>query len=199
MKKELNKKIKKLCDDMGTAAAAEKLPELTEQLDHTFDQCVEAGMSELDAYREVLRNVDKIQEMLDSLPVTEKEKKKKDRKLGSKTLKRNLDAVSACMWLCTVAAYFLISFRFGRWHLTWLIFLWSTIGQILLDMVQKYNDGTPLKKVFHKEFPGILWVGTVILYFLISFRFGGWALTWLIFIAATVFQIIFDAVTGGDD
>ena len=198
MKKELNKKIKKLCDEVGTAAAAEKLPELTEQLDHTFDQCVAAGMTELDAYREVLRDVDKIQAMLDALPMTEKEKEKKEKKLGGKWLKKKLESVSACMWLSTVAAYFLISFRFGHWHLTWLIFLWTTIGQILLDMAEQVNKGKTMKKVLHDEFPGIFWVGLVMLYLLVSFRFGGWALTWLMFIAGAIFQIIFSAATGGD-
>lgn len=199
VKRELNKKIKEMCDDVGTAAAAQKCPELTEQLDHTFDQCVAAGMSELDAYREVLRNVDKIQEMLDALPVTEKEQQKKARKLGSKTLKRYLDAASACMWIGTVVGYILYSFRTGRWSSSWLIFLWVTIGQILMDMVQKYNDGESLKEVFRKELPGVFWVGVVMLYFMVSFRFGGWALTWLIFLAAVIVQIIFDAAMGGKD
>ena len=68
MKDELNKKIRELCNSAGSSAACAMAPVLTEDLDRKYDERVAAGMSELDAYRDVLRSVDRIEAMLRALP-----------------------------------------------------------------------------------------------------------------------------------
>jgi uncharacterized membrane protein len=196
MKKELMKKLKSMCEEIGTAAAAEKIDELADEVSAAFDRKVSEGQSELDAYRELLADVDRIREMLASLPETEAETEAKERKKSAKKMNALLDSIETCMWLLTVAAYFAISFLFGHWHMTWLIFLSSAIGSVLFDMLRKYNRGVPFEKVMHEEFSGVLWLGIVILYFLYSFTVGGWAwsYSWLIFILGAVIEVIRDGL-----
>jgi len=187
MKNELKKTIRQLCDEVGTAAAEKERDSLTDNLTDEYDKRVKAGMAELDAYRDVLKNIDKIREMLESLPETEEDTRWKAKETGRKNLERILGKISACMWLCTVIVFFLITFA-GWAHLSWLIFLWSSIGQILLDMVKKYNRGKPLKKILKSGCTAILWLFIVIFYFVISFASGAWHLTWLIFLVGALIQ-----------
>ncbi|MGN1345785.1 MAG: hypothetical protein ACI4V1_03310 [Eubacteriales bacterium] len=196
MKKELKKKIASICEEIGTAAAAEQIDKLAERVDEEFERRVAEGKSELEAYREILSNVDKIREMLESLPKTEEENEKKKREKNAKKVKAVLDSIEGCMWLLTVVAYFVISFTFGHWHMTWLIFLSSAIGSILLDMLRKYNRGVPLEKVMDQELSGVLWLAIVIIYFLYSFTVGGmaWSYSWLIFILGAVIEVIRDGI-----
>lgn len=188
MKNELKKTIRQLCDEVGTAAAEKERDSLTDNLTEEYDKRVKAGMAELDAYRDVLKNIDKIREMLESLPETEEDTRWKAKETGRKNLERILGKISACMWISTVIVYFLVSFASGAWHLTWLVFLWSTIGQILLGMVKKYNRGKPMKKVLKSGGSAILWLLITILYFVISFVGGAWHLTWLIFLVGALIQ-----------
>ena len=196
MKKQLRKKLEQIWAEVETEAAAERLDELTEQVDAEFERRVAEGQSELDAYRELLGDVNKIREMLESLPETDEEAERKEREKNAGKMNALLDSVEAAMWLLTVVAYFAVSFLFGHWHLTWLIFLSSAIGSVIFDMLRKYNRGKPLAKVFDEEFSGVLWLGIVIIYFLFSFTVGGWAwaYSWLIFILGAVIEVIRDGI-----
>lgn len=194
MKNELNRKIRKLCDSAGSAAAAAKYDELTKQMNADYDARIKAGMSEIDAYRDVLRDVDKIQELLNSLPKTEEDDERISLQKSYKWLSKNLSRISGCMWIATAIVYLLFSMTYGGWKITWLIFLWTTIGQIVLNMVKKYNRGVKLKKVLKGGLSGILWVAVTILYFLFSMIVGYWHLSWLIFPFTVILQIILNAL-----
>jgi len=196
MKKELKKKIESMCGEIGTAAAAEKIDELTGKIDAEFERRVAEGQSELDAYRELLSDVDRIRAMLAELPETDEESERKERAKNARKINAMLGSIEAAMWLLTVVAYFAISFLFGHWHMTWLIFLSSSIGSVLFDMLRKYNKGVPFEKVMEQEFSGVLWLGIVIVYFLYSFTVGGWAwsYSWLIFILGAVVEVILDGI-----
>ena len=193
MKKELNKKIIEICEEAGTSAAAAKCGEIMDELDRDYDSRIAAGMTELDAYREVMKRIDEIKSLVDSLPDDEpSEDEKKDRAKGLKTLEKLLDKTSTVMWLATVLLYFFISFGSMKWHITWVIFLLSSAAQVLLDMIKDLNTGKKSrKKVIRDGASAILWLLTVVLYFIISFASGKWALTWLIFVVAAIVQKLF--------
>ena len=192
MKKELKKKIASICEEIGTAAAAEKIDELAGQADAEFERRVAEGESELDAYRQILANTDKIREMLEALPKTIEEEEQEERRQNAKKINALLGTIEAAMWILTPAAYFAVSLLFGHWHLTWLMFLSSAIGSVLFDMLRKCNKGMPFEEVMHRKFSGVLWPGLVILYFLYSFTVGGWAwaYSWLIFPLGAVVEVI---------
>lgn len=192
MKKELKKKLESMCGEIGTAAAAEKLDEMVGKISTEFDRKVAEGQSELDAYRELLSDVEKIKAMLAELPETEEEADEKELQKNAKKVNAMLDTLETCMWLLTPVAYLAVSFLFGHWHMTWLMFLSSAIGSVLFDMLRKCNKGIPFEKVMHQEFSGVLWLGIVIAYFLYSFTVGGWAwaYSWLIFPLGAVVEVI---------
>lgn len=197
MKEQLKKRVQKICDDVGTQAAAEKADELAEGVCREYDKRIASGMAELDVYREMLRDLDKIEELVQSLPETEAEAEGKQKRLSQNAWKKKLSAIqgriNGLWWLLTVIFYFWFSFTFGNWHLTWLMFLSSAIGSIVIGMVFDFNRGVPKKKIY-KKLHGILWIAVVIAYFLISFTFGKWHLTWLIFIMGAVIDMIMDLV-----
>ena len=65
-----------------------------------------------------------------------------------------------------------------------------------MNMVKKYNRGTPLKKVLRGGISNMMWLAIVIAYFFISFVFGGWSYTWLIFIFGAFAGKIIDIFFG---
>ncbi|MDR3050204.1 MAG: permease prefix domain 1-containing protein [Oscillospiraceae bacterium] len=48
--------------------------------------------------------------------------------------KRIRGSLSSILWLLTTALYFIISFTFGNWHISWIIFLIAPIVQQLLNL-----------------------------------------------------------------
>ena len=220
MKDELNKKIRELCDEAGSASAAAMAPRLITDLDGEYDKRVRAGMSELDAYRDVLRSVDRIRAMLSALPKDEgserasrsagfpesgaedtedgwdPEEDFSRRAAGMKKLKFYVEKASSLLWVGTTLVYFLWSLAFGGWRYTWLIFLWAAAGQVVLSAAEDYNKRLNLKKTLLDTFSGCLWIEAVIFFFLAGFGLGLWRFSWLIFLAATIAQILLSAVLG---
>lgn len=196
MKRELHRKIESICNEIGTSAASAACEDIVHDLESEYDKRVSVGMSELDAYRDVLKNIDEIKKKLDSLPKTDAETAEKAAKESLKNLKNILGKVSTIMWLSIVILFFYASFTSGNWHISWLIFLWGSICQNVLDMVINYNKGKPLKKVLRSGLSSILWLLTVIAYFLISFASGAWATTWLIFIFGAILQTVLGWIIG---
>ena len=197
MKKQLEKKLRRVCESAGSRAAAEKFDQLSHSIETEYDKRVSAGMSELDAYREMLRDIDAIEELLRDMPKTEEEQSLEEEKKARRSWNKKLNAIEGSVqgvwWLLTVIAYFLFSIVTGLWQLSWLMFPSAAIGSIIISMLFKYNKGAPKKRVLN-GLHGILWLGIVIGYFLISFASGLWHLTWLLFIVGSVIEIILDAV-----
>ncbi len=197
MKDQLTKKVRKVCERVGTSAALAKADEYAKAMEAEYDRRVASGMAELDAYKEFLGDLDKMEDLLRTLPETEEEAAAKGEAIARKEWNKKLSAIqgkiNGIWWLLTVIFYLWFSFTFGRWHLTWLMFLSSSIGSILIDMLFDYNRGVPKKKVYGKLHE-IFWLAVVIAYFLISFTFGKWHLTWLIFVLGVVVEGIVDLV-----
>lgn len=190
MKEEIYRKLKELSDEAGSAAAAEYCGELAEKLGDAYDKRVSAGMSELDAYRAVLANIDEIEKTIKSLEKTEQEVSAKEFARGRKESFKAFGKINTALWLLVVIVYILFSMRFGRWQYTWLIFIWASMGQVIMDMVKDYNKGKPLDRVMRSGFSGCLWLGVTILYFIFSFATGAWATSWVIFLAAAIIQTL---------
>ncbi len=196
MKRELGRKIKAICDEIGTLAASEACQDIINDLETEYDKRVAVGMSELDAYRDVLKNIDEIKKILEALPKLGKETAEADSKAGLKNLKSILGKVSTIMWLAIVIIFFLFSFTTGMWHISWLIFLWGSICQTVLDMVVKYNKGKSLRSVLKSGLSSIMWLVIVIVYFIGSFATGAWQISWLIFVFGALVQTVIGWIFG---
>ncbi len=199
MKKQLKKEIGKLYEEFDnvSAAYAPKV-DTVKEMSEDFDNMVESGMTELEAYQALYKDIERMRVVLERLPLTGQEKAeeadRRERGKFYKWLKKLRGNMEKIQWLLITMLYFLISFRFGHWHLTWLLFLGGFMGSILLDMLMKYNHGVPLRKQ-KGSWSALLWLATVILYFFISFTFGHWHLTWMLFLVAPILQIFI----GGND
>lgn len=195
MKKEIRRKIEAISDKVGTLAAEAEAERIIEDLESEYDSKVASGQSELEAYRSILVNVQAIEELLRSMPQTEEEISREERRASRKAGMKALDTVSTVMWLVTVIAYFIVSFAFSNWHVSWLIFIYASIVQAIIDMVKQYNKGKKLRAVLHDGLTAIFWMAVVIVYFIVSFALSNWHISWLIFVAATIVQVIIDAIT----
>ncbi len=188
MKKEIEKRVAALCNEAGTKAAAEAQAGIAARLCGEYDQLMDNGADEITAYREILEKLDKVREEIDRLPRTEEEAKAEGKRRRYRSLGTLMLEISFIIWALALTSYFYISFRYGYWHLTWLLFLWALCGQTILEMISKYNKGRPVPQILRIGLTVLLWLIVLITYFLVSFFTGAWHLTWIIFIVGGLIQ-----------
>ena len=75
MKKQLKKEIGKLYEEFDNVSAqyAPKV-DTVEEMSEDFDNMVESGMTELEAYQALLKDVERMRVVLEKLPLTGREK-----------------------------------------------------------------------------------------------------------------------------
>ena len=193
MREQLRREIvKRTGEYVQSAAAAAAYEEESVKITESFDRLVSEGKSELDAYRAMLDDIEAMKAILAAIPPTESElqraEREKEEKKRRKAFRKTVGALQGVLWLLTPIWYFLSSFLSGDWHLTWLIFLGSAAGSVLLDILVKHNEGTPLRKC--GGWHGVFWLALTMFYFWYSFTFGGWALTWLLFPAGAAVEVL---------
>lgn len=88
---------------------------------------------------------------------------------------------SSSMWSLIVVIYFLVSFLWGHWHLTWMIFL---IGAALQSCISAWF----YPKSRRRSLTGAAWCLVVVVYISISFATFAWHITWIIFPLAAALQ-----------
>ena len=197
MKRRLKNQIGKMAEEFSGGSAQAAMNEAAAEWEAEFDTLVESGKSGLEAYRQVLKDVEKMRSILENMPKTEEEQAAEEEKKTTRDWRKKVNAIhgslEGLMWVATVILYFLLSFLFGHWHLTWLIFLSASMGSILLNLVASYLKGRPLWKQRGK-WSGLMWLAITELYFLISFRFGYWHLTWLLFVGGAMMEILIELI-----
>lgn len=205
MREQLRKEIvKRTGSCVQSAEGAAVYEEESAKITEHYDRMVADGMTELEAYKALLNDINIMRLKLLAVQAEEaaaaaekqaSETAKTEKKQKNKKLRRLAGGMHAILWLLTPIWYLLSSFFTGDWHMTWLLFLGSAIGSILLDIVVKYNEGMPLHK--HGGWHGIFWIGLVMFYFWFSFTFGHWALTWLLFPAGAVVEVFWKILRDG--
>ena len=120
-----------------------------------------------------------------NLAVTDEDKN--DYKEIAKKMKKMMGPLTSSMWLLTVIIFFFLSFATGKWSLTWLIFILASALQVVINMFVEYVVYGQTKRLFG-YISGLMWLLIVIIYFLVSFLFHAWALSWLIFVAGALLQ-----------
>lgn len=88
---------------------------------------------------------------------------------------------SSSMWSLIVVIYFLVSFLWGHWHLTWMLFL---AGAALQCCITAWY----YPKSRAKSLTGAAWCLVVIAYISLSFATFAWHITWIIFPLAAALQ-----------
>jgi len=94
------------------------------------------------------------------------------------------NAMISSLWPLIVVFYLAFSFITQWWHISWVVFL---VGACIQQMIL-YHFTSPEKRKYFWH--GILWIATVIAYFIISFSIQAWAWSWMIFLAAAAAEQI---------
>ncbi|MBQ7923550.1 MAG: hypothetical protein IJ325_13410 [Clostridia bacterium] len=193
MKRQLKKEIEKLAGEFSHGAAQAAMKDAAAELEAAYDTLVDSGKSQLEAYRQVLKDVEKMRSVLADLPKTEEEQQAEEKEKKADAWNRKVNAIhkslESVMWVGTVILYFLLSFLTGYWHMTWLIFLAASMGSILLNIAASYLKGNPLSAQMGK-WKGLMWLGITEVYFLIGFLHGGWSWTWLLFLGGALAETL---------
>lgn len=198
----MREKLREYIDVLFSRAAltvenAELKEEVLQNTLEHFDDLLREGRSEQDAYRAAVDAVGDLSGLIElekpnyTKPIYEKpapvhpaytpggsvaEDEEADEtpyEPEAKAEKHRRRGVRGGIWLLALAAYFLVSFRTGAWHLTWLIFL-VTPALCALTTGTRTRGGAVT----------VLWLGMTALYFLLSFATGLWHLTWIVFLIA---------------
>jgi len=154
------------------------------------------GKTPEDAFRGATERIGDVQEILASVGVpvapqkqvnSDKKKNNPKGKTRKKILRNQGCHIITMLMLCL---YFILSFATSAWHITWLIFLilpaMENVYCAIIDIVYAKAPDTPYvadpeTKKLHNNLSGAIWLIVLIVYFIVSFTFSHWHLTWLIF------------------
>jgi hypothetical protein len=171
-------------------------------VDRYHDLLAEGKTTE-DAFFGATERIGDVEEILASvgLPVAPQKQEKSDQKKRSpkgKTRKKILRAqgchIITMLMLCL---YFILSFATSAWHITWLIFLimpaLENVYCAIIDIIYAKAPDTlyiadPETKKLQNHLSSAIWLIILIVYFIISFTFAHWHLTWLIFLLGSAAQ-----------
>lgn len=206
MREQLRKEIvKRTGEYVHSAAAAAVYEEESAKITASYDQMVSEGKSELEAYRAMLDDIEAMKILLAAIPPSEAEQsanteeskwgqfwenhnKRRAEKKEKKEFRKMVGSMQALLWLLTPIWYFLYSYHSGNWATSWLTFLGSAAGSVLLDIIIKHNEGTPWKQC--GGWHGVFWIVLTMFYFLTSFHWGNWATSWLLFPAGAAVEVL---------
>lgn len=231
MKEELKIYVDTLFKDAPQNDAALDLKdEIISNLNARYDDCIRQGMSETEAYGSAIKSVGDISGLIEELKnkqvtvntfnmsanyfegdegpgffnsADDSGMNKFFSHITPENEKTILGTATTILWVATVIVYFLISYLFHSWKLSWLIFLVSSCANIVIDLLFSLNRlrREPYTAKIHnkclKKIEGaassLLWISLVIVYMIISFATQFWNVTWIIFLFGVIAQVIMDA------
>lgn len=213
MKERLRKHIEALFEETPvTKRTIELKEELYANSVERYEDLVGDGIEQEDAYKTVISSIGNIHELIDSI-VLEEENAKSDNELYKKFAL--LKSIAASLYVLSFVVFFGVLFFNGNGLL-------AIIGAALVciapvginvytsNMIPKYKKSSnnvvedfrewQSNKDSNKEIKdavsGIIWLVTVIVYFLVSFSTGAWYITWVLFLVAVCIQIIAGLIFG---
>lgn len=105
--------------------------------------------------------------------------------------------VQSIFWTLVTVAYFLVSFHYGNWHVSWVIFLIGAAGSQIINVLMNLRtpaiDTVPLtqeRKRLEGAINGLLWVLAAVLYVCAGLFFQLWATFWVIFLIAGAVSLV---------
>ncbi len=99
--------------------------------------------------------------------------------------------LTSILWTLTLCLYFIISFYFNSWAVSWIIFLIALVVNEIIHLcsrliMTKYDvtDLSADRKKLRNSINELIWTLTIVIYFIISFCFKSWGVSWIIFLVA---------------
>ncbi len=171
--------------------------ELLANLEEKYADLLAEGYSETDAYASVITGLGDAEELIASLSREPEPRDYASEDLRAQTAQ--IVSTSAFLYCLSIAAFLLVRMVLGNtlgWVAFWVVAGFATAQTVyhLMTHPEIVRGFSRLPRKRRKQLRGtissILWLSTVILYFVISFAFGGWALSWLIFLVSAILEQI---------
>lgn len=109
----------------------------------------------------------------------------KDNKLKKKKIK---ESISSITWTIITVIYLWSSFALGSWAYSWIIFIIGAAIQSFIKLIIELDENDNKKTC--GNISSIIWSLITAIYLWISFEFGLWAYSWIIFIIGAAIQNI---------
>ena len=200
MSTRLRTYVDTLFEDAPTAPHIYDLKEeLLANLEEKFEDLLAAGYSEEDAYASVISGLGDAESLIASLSVEPEPQDypyEETRRHTAQTV-----ASSAFLYCIAVAALLLVRMVFGStlgWVAFWVIAAFAT-GQVVYHYMTRPTDvehpprskrSKKRRKQIKGTMSGILWVVATMIYFAVSFGTNNWHISWMIFLVATIVQLV---------
>lgn len=211
----VNEKLQRFVDTLFSEAPANKnINELKEELllnlTDKYNDFIGEGKSDEVAYNLTAASVGNINELIRSLGHSSSSYEVNQQLNAEKEQRRQrtatLSAVSVCLYILSVIPLIVYSEkRTGLVAMIIIIAIATALliynyasrpkdekykGSSILDSIDNWQRGVKNRRKLLSAILSVMWLLTVIIYFIFSFVTGYWHLTWLIFIIATIFNII---------
>lgn len=193
----------------NTKGVNELKEEMICNLIEKYNDLVEGGKAEEEAYRDVIKSIGNIDKLVSDLRVSEaspidmEEKKKRAKITATAVALYILSPVMVIFFeevvgqdtIGVIFMFITVAIATGL-----LVYNNSTKPKSSLaedDLVEEFMQWRNNKKrrnVLYSSLSGALWLITVALYMIISFATNKWEVTWVIFIIAAAVQCIFSGV-----
>jgi hypothetical protein len=195
MSNKLRDYVETLFEDApATTRVYDLKEELLANLEEKYADLLGTGCSEEEAYASVITGLGDAEDLIASLTAEPERPMSPD---GLRAQTAQVVATSAFLYCLSIAAFLLVNMLLGR-TLAWVAF-WVVAGfataQTVYHFMTRPTAPRSYSHLTHKQrkrlrgsISSILWLSTVILYFVISFTFHNWALSWLIFLIAAIVE-----------
>ena len=171
--------------------------ELLANLEEKYSDLLAAGASEADAYTHVVAGIGDAEALIASLTNEQEESSASPEEARARTAQ--VVATSAFLYCLAIAARLLVRMVLGQtlgWVAFWVVAGFATAQTVYHFMTHPGGYAAAMRLPTSRKrrrqlfgtFSSILWLSTTIIYFVYSFTFGGWRLSWLVFLVATILQ-----------
>lgn len=211
----VNEKLQRFIDTLFSEAPANKnINELKEELllnlTDKYNDFIAEGKSDEVAYNLTAASVGNINELIRSMGYSSSSYEINQQLNAEKEQQRQktatLSAISVCLYILSIIPLIVYSDKRTGFVATIIIIAISTALLIynyasrpknekyksssIIDSIDNWQRGVKNRRKLLGTILSVMWLLTVIIYFVFSFVTGFWHLTWLIFIIATIFNVI---------
>ena len=211
-------KLKKYIEDLfkdypKTKKTRELKEELLADLSEKYNDLINDGKSEIDAYQEIIASIGDIDEIIETLPDQKNTTISND--INNEQKKKTALTVSIAVGLyfialivvCITDEMNLPDFISGTAFLgiagvaTCLLIYhfmslpkYSKIDDTLVEEFKEWKASKDQKKAVKKSISSIIWSFIIIIYFIVSFIFGIWYISWVLFIVGGLIEAIVNLI-----
>lgn len=202
MNNKINKYVDKLFEDGPKNRRTYELKEeILANLNDRYNDLIESGVDENTAYSRAISNIGDVEELIqkNSASIEQEENYRKKSEIRT--------SIAIMLYILCPVPVLIFGDSIGVVLL--FIFIASATGMLIYDPYAKpkslkidddlykefidWKENTQESRKFERQVSSIVWSITTIVYFLVSFNYGNWDISWIIFLIGGVAQKIIRA------